>query len=187
MSVTITVEDGSIILGANSFVSLVDWKLHADQRARVYTAVYGDEALKAALVKMGDYLNSLPWKGVKTGRDNPMSWPRYGTEVGGSIWNQLVYPASEWVGVLDADGFYIPTDEVPAEVVNAHCEGAWLILTGKDMEPALARGGQVKRKKVDVIETEWFAGAPPTTEFKAVSNRLRGLLKSSFSTEVVRA
>lgn len=187
MSITITVETGAVVTGANSFVSLVDFKTHADQRARVYTAVYGDEALKAALVKMGDYLNSLPWKGVKTGRDNPMSWPRYGTEVGGSIWNQLVYPASEWVGVLDADGFYIPTDEVPAEVVNAQCEGAWLIATGKDMEPSLDRGGALKSEKYDVVAFEYFSGASPTTEFRAVSNRLRGLLKSGFSIETMRA
>ncbi len=187
MSITITVETGAVVTGANSFVSLTDFKTHCDQRARVYTDVYEDEALKAALVKMGDYLNSLSWKGVKTGRDNPMAWPRYGTEVGGSIWNQLEYPASEWVGVLDKDGFYIPTDEVPAEVINAQCEGAWLIATGKDMEPALARGGQIKRRKVDVIETEYFPGASPTSEFRAVSNRLRGLLRSGISIVTVRA
>lgn len=187
MAITLTVETGLVVTGANSFVSLLDFKTHCDQRGRVYTAVYNDEVIKAALVKMGDYLNSLPWKGVKTGRDNPMCEPRYGMEVGGSNWNQLVYPASTWVGVLDANGVYIATDAVPAEVVNAQCEGTWLILTGKDMEPTLARGGQVKMKRVDVIQTEWFSGAPPTTEFKAVSNRLRGLLKGSFSMETVRA
>ena len=185
MAVTILVETGLIVTGANSFVSLVDWKLHADQRARVYSAVYVDETVKAALIKMADYLNSLPWKGVKTERANPMCWPRYGMDTTG--WNEIHQPASEWIGVVDAEGYYIGTSEVPAEVVNAQCEGAWLILTGKDMEPVLARGGQLKRSRVDVIEKEWFAGAPPTTEFKAVSNRLRGLLKSSFSTEVMRA
>jgi hypothetical protein len=55
------------------------------------------------------------------------------------------------------------------------------------MEPALDRGGQIKRKKVDVIETEYFANASPTTEFKAVMNRLRGLLHSGATMEISRA
>ena len=61
MSITITVEDGSVVTAANSFVSLADFKAHADQRGRVYTVVYNDEVIKAALIKMGDYLNSPPW------------------------------------------------------------------------------------------------------------------------------
>lgn len=187
MTITITVETGAGITGANSFVSLADFKAHADQRGRIYTSVYADAVLQAALIKMGDYLNSLPWKGVKTGQTNPMCWPRYGTEVGGSNWNQLVPPASTWVGVLDADGFYIATDAVPAAVVNAQCEGAWLIATGKDMEPSLDRGGALKSEAYDVVKFEYFSGASPTTEFRAVSNRLRGLLKGSFSIETARA
>lgn len=179
MAITITVETGAVVAGANSFVSLADFKTYCDNRGRVYTAIYGDETIKAALIKMADYLNDIPWKGVKTGRDNPMAWPRYGDESGGSLWNQIQWPASSWVGVLDRDGFYIDTSAVPVEVVKAQNEGTWLILTGKDMEPVLNRGGQIKRQKVDVIETEYFATAPPTTEFKAVMNRLRGLLRSS--------
>lgn len=187
MTITIVVETGAVVTGANSYNSLADFKTHCDNRGRVYTAVYGDEAIKAALIKMFDYLNDLPWRGVKTGRDNPAAWPRYGTEAPGNVWNQLEWPASEWVGVLDRDGFYIPTDEVPAEVVKAQNEGTWLILTGKDMEPALDRGGQTKREKYDVIEFEYFAGAPTTTEFKSVMNRLRGLLRSSVTMEISRA
>ena len=180
------VEDGSVVSGANSFVSLDDWLSHCDDRNRDYSD-YSDDVQEAALVKMGDYLNSLSWKGVKTARDNPMCWPRYGQEIGGSLWNRLEWPASQWVGVLDKDGFYIGTEEVPAEVVSAQCEGAWLIVQGKDMEPALERGGQVKREKFDVIEFEYFGGASPTTEFKAVTNRLRGLLKSSATMDILRA
>ena len=183
---SIIVETGSVVTGANSFVSVADFQAHCDLRNRDYSA-YSDEAVEAALVKMADYLNSLNWKGVKTGRTNPMAWPRYGNEDGGNLWNQLEWPASSWIGVLDKDGFYIPTDEVPAEVVNAQCEGAWLIATGKDMEPSLDRGGALRREKYDVIEFEYFSGASPTTEFRAVSNRLRGLLKSGFSSETVRA
>lgn len=187
MAITIIVETGAVVAGANSFVSLADFKVHCDNRGRVYTAVYGDEAIKAAMVKMGDYLNSLTWKGVKTDRDNSMCWPRYGIDEGGNIWNQLEYPASEWVGVLDKDGFYIATDTVPTEAINAQCEGTWLVLTGTDLQPTLSRGGQVKRKKVDVLETEYFPGASPVSRHLVIDGLLKGLLRSSMSIETVRA
>lgn len=182
----ITVETGAVVAGANSFISLNTFTAHCDNRNRDYSS-YSDEQIEAAIIKMADYLNSLSWYGVKTARDNPMAWPRYGTEVGGSLWNQLEYPATSWVGVLDKDGFYIPTDEVPAEVVNAQCEGAWLIVTGKDMEPALDHGGDLKREKIDMLEWEYFSGASPTTDFKAVTNRLRGLVKSNNTVGMVRS
>lgn len=186
MTITIIVETGAVVTGANSFVSLADFKTYHGDRGNALTA-YTDPQQQAALVKAGDYLNGLVWKGVKTGRDNPMCWPRYGTETGGSIWNQLVYPASEWVGVLDKDGFYIPTDEVPAEVVSAQCEAAYLNLGGESLQPTLSRGGQVKMKKVDVIQTEYFPGASPVSRYLAVESLLKGLLRSGISVETVRA
>jgi hypothetical protein len=186
MSITITVETGAVVTGANSFISLADFQAYHAARGNALTA-YTDEQQKASLVKAGDYLNGIVWKGVKTGRDNPMPWPRYGTEEGGSIWNQLVYPASEWVGVLDKDGFYIPTDEVPVQVINAQCEAAYLILGGESLQPTLSRGGQLKRQRVDVIEKEWFPGASPTNRYLGVEALLKGLLRSGMSVETVRS
>ena len=186
MPITLVIEDGLVITGANSFVSLDDFQTYCDDRGMDYSA-YTDDQQEAALIRSAQYLNDLRWKGVKTGRDNPMAWPRYGTEVGGSMWNQLEFPASTWVGVLDRDGFYVGTSEVPAEVVKAQCEAAFLILTGSTLEPSLDRGGAVKREKVDVIETEYFPGAPGETTFKPIINRLMGLLKSGSTIETVRA
>jgi hypothetical protein len=188
MTISIVVEDGTVVVGANSFVSLSDFKIHCDNRARVYTAVYNDETIKASLIKMADYLNSLPYFGFKTDRPNPMSWPRYGnTDQGlGNWWNQLRYPLTYFVGVLDRDGYWIGLTEIPKEVIDAQCEGAWLILTGKDLEPSLDRGGQLIREKYDVIEFQYANGAPVTTEFKAITNRLKGLLKSSSSMDISR-
>jgi hypothetical protein len=181
---SITVETGAVVSGANSFVSVNTFTAHCDSRNRDYSS-YSDEQIEAALIQMADYLNSLPWKGMKTARANPMCWPRYGDTLEG--WNEINQPASMWLGVVDADGYIIGTSEIPAEVVAAQNEGAWLILTGSVMEPTLDRGGQIKREKYDVIEFEYFSGAPATTEFKAVSNRLNGLLVSTTTREIVRA
>ena len=181
---SITVETGASVAGANSFVSVASFQTHCDNRARDYSS-YSDEQIEAALIQMGDYLNSLSWKGMKTARANPMCWPRYGDSLAG--WNEINQPASEWLGVVDGDGYIIGTAEVPDEVINAQNEGAWLILTGSNMEPSLDRGGELKREKYDVIEFEYFSGASPTTEFKAVSNRLRGLLNSATTVELQRS
>lgn len=184
---SIVVEDGTIVAGANSFVSLVDFQTHCEARGRVLDDYNEDSQQTPALIKMADYLNDLPYKGFKTGRDNPMSWPRYGSETGGGNYvNILLYPETYFVGVLDRDGYWVGISEVPVEVINAQCEGAWLILTGKDMEPALDRGGQVQHEKFDVVEFTYFSGAPATTEFKAVMNRLKGLLKSSNTMDIAR-
>ena len=71
--------------------------------------------------------------------------------------------------------------------MRAQNEGAWLILTGKDMEPSLDRGGQLKSEQYDVVKFEYFSGASPTTEFKAITNRLRGLLKNTINMELQRS
>lgn len=182
----IVVETGLIVAGANSFVSLDSFQTYCEDRNRTYTA-YTEVQQEAALIQAGQYLNNLVWKGIKTNRTNPMCWPRYGDDVEGNIWNQLVMPASAWVGVLDKDGFYIDTASVPVEVINAQCESAWLILTGTNLTPVLERGGQVKREKVDVIETEYFSGASPRDVLTPVADNLKGLLKSSTTMTIARA
>lgn len=180
---SIVVETGAVVAGANSFVSLGDFLAHCDARNRDYSS-YSDEQQEAALVSFSDYLNSLPWRGFKTNRANPMCWPRYGEDLSG--WNEIVQPASAWLGVVDANGYIIGVAEIPAEVVDAQCEGAWLILQGNVMEPVLERGGMLKREKYDVIEFEYFSGANPVTVFTPVTNRLRGLLKSGSTMDIAR-
>lgn len=181
------VETGLVVAGANSFVSLADFQAHCEARGRDLTAYDEDTEQEPALVKMADWLNDQSWIGVKTNRSNPMAWPRYGQEEGGNMWNQLQYPVTYWVGPLDRDGFYVGNNEVPPEVVKAQCEGAWLILTGKDLEPVLDRGGQLKREKYDVVEFEYEAGAPAEQMFTAIRNRLKGLLKSGKRVELARS
>lgn len=185
MAITITVEDGSVVSGANSFISLNDFKSYLDNQGRVYSGLFDDEKLKAALVIAGQFLNNQGWKGVKTARENPMSWPRYGTSPDG--WNQLEQPASAWLGVVDRNGFFIPTDSVPGEVIQAQCEGAWLILQGYALEPILERGGGIKRRKVDVVEIEYFEAASSQTIFRTIINPLTGLLDTQASGRLVRA
>ncbi len=184
MTITITVETGVVVAGANSFISLADWKTWADKRGYDYSS-FTDEQVKAALVKASDYLNGLAWKGFKTARANTMCWPRYGDEVGGNINNTSV---TYFVGVLDRDGYYVGVSEVPAEVIAGQCEATWEILGGTDLEPSLERGGMVTSERVEgAVAVTYAAGASAETRFIAIEKRLVGLLLSANTAKIMRA
>lgn len=183
MAITITVETGAGVTGANSFISLANFQAYHAARNNSL-ASYTEEQQKAALVKAGDYLNGLSWRGRKTAQANPMCWPRCDDQIYVEVGFQNITTV---VGIVDQDGFTISTASVPTQVVSAQCEAAFLNIGGSDLQPTLDRGGQLKRQKVDVIEKEWFPGAAPTKRFLVVEALLKGLLKSSLSIETIRA
>ena len=180
MATTLVVETGSVVTGANSFVTLAEADAyHVLGGNTAWTGT--DEAKEAALVKAGRYLNGLAWKGRKTAFENPMSWPRF----------NVVDPDSDPIENITASHPAIYTSlldssVIPQAVKAAQCEAALKILAGTDMQPDLARGGQMTRKKTDVLETEWAPGAPARTNFTAITDALRGLLKGSGAIELRR-
>lgn len=160
------VETGAIIAGAESYVSAADATTY--HTARGNTAWTGTDAVKeAALLKAAAYLDGhycRRFKGEKyQPLDQNMQWPR--------------------IGVL-IDGFVLGIDVIPQRVKDSQCELA-LIALAADLAPNVAAG--VKREKLDVIETEYFAGAPAgTTVYTAVNNLLSDLLKPINSGDLVR-
>lgn len=158
------VETGEVVPGANSFVSLAEANsFHAD---RGNTAWSGDDNVKeAALIKATDYIEqtySHRWCGEPVYPHQDLSWPRE--------------------NVLG-----IASDEIPVKLKQAVCTLALEALT-TDLNPALARGGLVKREKVDVIEVEYMDGAGAETKRPAIDGLLRGLLSlsSAINRKVVR-
>jgi len=187
MTITIVVETGAVVAGANSYIALADWKLWADARGYDYSSS-GDEIIKAALVRATAYLNDLPWKGFKTDRSNPLVWPRYGDEGPGNYINALRYPMTYWTGVLDRDGYWVGIAEVPKEVINAQCEAAWIILGGAELEPSLERGGMIASESVSgAVAVTYFPGASAETRFVAIEKRISGLLKTKGTFRILRA
>lgn len=168
----LTVETGSIVSGANSYVSAADATDY--HTARGNSAWTGTDAVKeAALLKAAAYLDGHyrnRWKGCKV-RPVPsdglatqlMEWPRDYVEV---------------------SGYLFPFDDIPQRLKDAQCELA-LIALSADLAPNISAG--IKREKVDVLETEYFAGSPAgTTVYTAVNNLLSDLLKSTNSCDAVR-
>ena len=104
------------------------------------------------LLEAMDYMNAnYVWSGIKTQRDQPLDWPR--------------------AYVYDEDGYYIDSDVTPQEILDAQALLADYARTGPLLTD-VAAGGQVKRDKVDVLETEWFQGSPTNRTFPLVDRLL---------------
>lgn len=160
------IETGAIITGADSYVSVADCDTY--HAARGNAAWTGTDAVKESAIRKavayldGHYRNRL--KGIMVDPINQLlAWPRYDVVI---------------------DGVTIASDTIPQRLKDAQCELA-LIALSADLAPNVSAG--IKREKVDVLETEYFAGAPAgTTVYTAVNNLLATLLKPINSGDLVR-
>ena len=154
------IEDGSGRSDAESYVSLAD--CDAYHSARANSSWTGDEAAKeAALLEATAFVEDSYrglWRGVRSKWEQALSWPRF--------------------GVIDQDGFQVASDSLPSLLQAAVCEAALRAIEG-DLTPDLDRGGQIKRQKVDVIETEYKEDAPPGKVYPEIENKIACLLVNS--------
>jgi len=150
---TITVEDGSIVTGANSYVSEADLTTYAT--ARGITLTTDAEQL---LIRAMDYIESLSYKGDKFTRDQPLQWPRDGVVV---------------------DGYVVDADEIPNELKNGLMETAIAIDNGQDPLADIAR--ETKSETVGPISVTYSDRAASTTIVRKISSSLRKLLSGGIS------
>lgn len=165
----LTVEDGSGIEGANSYVSLAEARAYATSRGLTLPA--DDAQAEALVIKAMDFIESEargPYKGIPTypGVDN-LKWPREG------------------VVINDAE---LAPNKIPATLKKAVAQLA-IEIQAVDPIPTLS-GQVVKREKVDVLETEYAidykAGQKPPVMTK-VDLLLAPLLRRTGVLQVKRA
>lgn len=124
----IIVENGTIVAGANSYVSEAELTSYATARGVTLTGT--PESL---LIKAMDYVETQPFIGTKLTRDQPLQWPRSGVVI---------------------DGWSYPPSEIPDELKTAQMTVALAIDEGNDplapVSPAIKR----KRVKADTVESE---------------------------------
>lgn len=146
----IVVEDGSIVSGANSYVSEAD--LTAFATARGITLVADEDEL---LIKAMDYIESLDFQGIKVSRDQSLQWPR---------------------AYVTIDQYNFPSNAIPNELKNGLCQVA--IAIDQDMNPLAPLEQTVKREKVDVIEVEYMDGSTSQAIARTITSSLYKLLNS---------
>lgn len=131
----IIVEDGTIVTGANSFVTTAELVTYAESLG---ITLVGDAA--TVLIKAGHYINSKEGqlKGYLVERDQPMAYPRTNLNIEGFDWSDV---------------------EIPRQVILCQLNLALDIAEGTDpFNPPVNPSRAVKREKVDVIEVEYIGG-----------------------------
>jgi len=169
----LVIEDGTQVVGAASYVSAADaTTYHAARGNSLWT---GTDAVKeAALLKAAAYLDGhyrARWKGFMVDPlTQSMEWPRTGVS----------FPYSDGSGYC----CFLPSNQIPQRLKDAQCELALRALSG-DLSADAPAG--IKREKVDVLETEYFPGAPTgQTAYAAVDQLLSDYLKPLGSGDLLR-
>jgi hypothetical protein len=162
---------------ANSFVLLTEAETYMEGRGnKALWAAASEGDKNIALVEATRDIDALDVKytGYRTDDTQALAWPR------------------QWaVDLSNPVNSYFDTDEIPTALKNATCELAFqYIKAGTTDVAALDTKTNVKRKKVDVLETEYFSSTETRTglaRYPRVMGWLRPLLENSGPTaRVVR-
>jgi hypothetical protein len=161
---------------ADSYAALTDASAYFTARGEsAWTG--SDASLESALRHGTTYLDNQyrdRWVGIGTNQTQSLAWPRVDGLRG--------YYRGFTQQLLDLNGWPIPINTVPQQIIKATCEAALLYLTGVVLEPRLVRGGAIKSLKtqVDVIskETVYMDGAPSIDRYVVIEGLLRGLVTS---------
>lgn len=160
----LVVEDGSVVDNANTYVDVDDVDTYC-ALMNYTTWTEADDTptetakKESAIYRSMQFFESLSYLGSKTAYDNPLSFPR------------------EYIYMETGDEF--PDDEIPLVLKNAVCEGAYLeyvtpgatFVTGGDVK-------RVKRKKIDVLETEYFSSRA-SVPYPKLKTMIKDFLSSS--------
>jgi hypothetical protein len=187
---SLIVEDGSIVAGANSFISLADADAYFEVRGNAAWSAADDDAKTAALIRATDYLTRhYVWKGATVKQAQALCWPRSPSSP--YPYNTYFATASGYLGtsdpLLDQNGWVIANNVVPQQVKAAQCLLALEALT-QALDPALERGNLIRRESVaGAVDIEYEPGAPGRTVFPAVDSLLRGLVRAGGMATFARA
>lgn len=155
----IVVEDGTVVTGANSYVSEAELTTYASDRGIAITGE-NDELLIQAM----DYIESLDFIGIKWTKDQPLVWPR--------------------VDVL-IDGYYQDVEDIPTQLKNGQMAVALAIDAGNG--PLIDLPRNTKREKVGDLEVEYMDGTASVTIARTINANLRKLLKNGGAFTVIKA
>jgi hypothetical protein len=161
MAVTITVEDGSLIADANSYVSVADVRTYATQRGVTLPA--SDDEVAVMLINATDYLEAqaLRYQGEKVdAATQALAWPR---------------------ACVVLDGLDFATTAIPKQLVSAQCALVLVQSQGVVLQPVIQASDYVVEETVGPITTKYAdpTKAGITPEFPAVDAILAPLFKPS--------
>jgi len=131
--VALVIEDGSGVAGATSYASVADFDAFVSAR-RIVLPEMDEGAKEAALLNAMDYLLTKQYAGMPTRAGQHLPFPRKAEHLG-------TYPYAD--------------DAIPAILVQAQLRAAVESARGVDLLPTIDPRKLVKRRKTDVLETEF--------------------------------
>lgn len=160
----LTVEDGSGVTGAESYISLADADTYLAARGFTAWASLSEGDKEAALRNATEYMEGrYVWKGERVADGQALSWPR-----------ECVY----------AYGYLVASDEVPGKVSYACAKLALKASAGELLPDA---GAQVKQETVGPISVTYADGARQATVYKDVDAMLSEYVEGMSRVRVTRA
>lgn len=157
----LTVEDGTGLSGAESYISVTDADAYHAKRLNVEWANLDNATKEALLIKATEYLDAKygdRWQGSRKEATQALSWPREKVVV---------------------DGADIDSDSVPVAIERACAELALKSHEVSELAPDL--GQKVTREKVDVIEVEYDPNSPQQVIYQKVELMISAYLVSSYA------
>lgn len=151
----LVIEDGSVVSGANSYVTLAEFKAWADSRDISYNA--DDNVVEAQILRAMDYFERLFFIGNKANENQPLQWPR--TEA-------LI------------DGYYADATEIPKEVKTALYEATVVEAAGYSELEVQSR--KTLRERVGDIEVEYAENSENRTITPALQYALNRIVQPAF-------
>lgn len=134
---TLVVEDGSIVPGANCYVTVAEIRAYAESRG-IFDLPADDAGVEALAHNAMDWFESNQFAGVRTDVVTPqeLSFPRTGIVI---------------------DGYAVPGDMIPP-LVKACVMQAAVDANSVTLQPTFAgsEGGGLRRKKLEGLEKEFF-------------------------------
>lgn len=153
---SLVVEDGSIVMGANTYVDASVFNTHLSNRGLSFNSTAG--TVEQTLILAMDYIETRKYFGLRVSSDQSLSWPR----------------ADVWI-----DNYPIPNNVIPDVLKKAQIEVAIAIDSGNNPNSNLDR--TTKREKVGDVEVEYSDSARDSVKLTAVDDLLKQIASLSSS------
>ncbi len=158
---TLIIEDGSIVAGANSYLSVADAETILDNQGYSFGAITEDQK-QQFLIRSATYLESYrdAYQGYKVSCEQSLQWPR-----------SNVY--------IDCCAF--AANAIPNELKLAQALGAYYESTGKSLQAVTGGQNIASKEVVGAVKVSYFdnGSVDGYTIFTDINNSLDPLLKRS--------
>lgn len=146
----LVVEDGSIVAGANSYVTADEYRTWANARG---IDVEASQFLERSILRAMDYFEQLHFIGNKANENQPLQWPR--TEA-------LI------------DGYYADATEIPVQVKTALYEAIKVEIDG--LSQLNTEDRRTIKEKIGDIEIQYAQNSESKTITPALTRALGKIL-----------